>query len=60
MKQREAKKDLDEQCQGRPEEEEHRLNQDWRDDQKQRDLKESCESRIVSSLMEERKEEDIT
>ena len=31
-KQREAKEDLDGQCQGRPEREKHRLDQDWRGD----------------------------
>ena len=53
IKQREVKEDLDGQCQGRPEEERHQLDQDWRGDQKQRDLAESCKSLIVSSVMEE-------
>jgi len=57
VKQNEAKEDLDGQCQGRPEGEKHRLDQDWRGDQKQRGLGKSCKSLIVSSLMEERKEE---
>src|SRR6218665_4054836 len=35
-KQRKAMEDLDGQCQGRPEEEKHRLDQDWRGNQKQR------------------------
>ena len=54
-KQREAEEDLDGQCQGRPERAKYRLDQGWRDDQKQRGLEESCKSLIVSSLMEERK-----
>ena len=58
-KQRETEEDLDGQCQGRPEREEHRLDQDWRSDQKQRGLDESCKSLIVSTLMEERKEEEV-
>ena len=57
-KQREAKEDLDGQCQGRPEGEKHRLDHDWRSDQKQRGLEESCKSLIVSALMEEKKEEE--
>ena len=52
-KQREAKEDLDGQCQGRPEGEKHRLHQDWRGDQKQRGLEESCKNLIVSLLMDE-------
>ena len=52
-KQREAK---DGQCQGRPESEKHRLDQDWRSDQKQRGLMESSKCLIVSSLTEGRKE----
>ena len=58
-KQRETKEDLDGQCQRRPEGEKHRLDQGWQGDQKQqRGLEESCRSLIVSSLMEERKEEE--
>ena len=53
------KQDLDNvrdgQCQGIPEREKHRLDQVWRVDKKQR--KESCKSVIVSTLMDERKEE---
>ena len=56
-KQGEAKEDLDGQCQERPEAEKHRLDQDWRSDQKQRGLEESCKSLIVSTLIEKRKEE---
>jgi len=35
----------------------HRFDPDWRGDQKQRGLEESCKSPIVSTLMEGRKEE---
>src|SRR6218665_2205378 len=38
-------------------EKKHRLDQDWRCDQKQRGLEKSCKSLIVSSLMEERRED---
>ena len=57
-KQKETNADLDGQCQGRPEEEKHRLYQDWRGDQKQRCLEKFCKNLIVSSLMEEPKEEE--
>src|SRR6218665_1470424 len=57
-KQREAEEDMDGQCQLRPEGEKHRLDQDWRDDQNQRDLEESCKSFIVRTLMEEQNEEE--
>ena len=53
--QKEAKADLDGQCQKRPGGE----KQDWRGDQKLRGLEESCKSLIISSLMEERKEEEV-
>jgi len=49
----EAKEDRDGQCQGRPEREKHRFDQDWRGDQKQRGLEKSYKSLFVSSLMEE-------
>src|SRR6218665_1822775 len=55
----ETKEDPDGQCQERPEGEKHRLDHDWRGDQKQRGLEKSCKSLIVSSLREERKEEDL-
>ena len=48
---------LDGQCQGRPEGEKHRFDQDQRGDQKPRALRESCKSLIISTLMNERKEE---
>ena len=47
-KQSEAKEDLDGQCQGRPGGEKHQLD---------RGLEESFKSLIVSSLMDERKED---
>ena len=49
-KEREAEGSRDEQCQGRPEGEKHRLDQDWRGDQKQRGLEESCRSGILVKL----------
>jgi len=55
-KQRETVEDLDEQCRRRPEGEKHRLDQDWRGDQKQRGLEELCKSLIVSTRVEERKD----
>ena len=38
-------------------EKKYRLDQDWYSDQKQRGLEEFCKSLIVTTLMEERKEE---
>jgi len=55
----ETQEDLDRQCQGRPEGEIHLLDQDWRGDKKHRGLDKSFKSFIVSSMMEERKEEGI-
>ena len=53
-REREAEEDLDGQYQGRPEGEKHRL------EQKQRGLEEPCKSLIVSTLTEERKDEEET
>jgi len=41
-----------------PEGKKHRLDQNWQGNQKPRSLEKSCKSLIVSSLMEERKEEE--
>ena len=56
-KQREAEEDLDGQCQGRPEGEKHRLDQEWRGNQKPSVPEESGKNLNVSMLMEERREE---
>lgn len=44
---------------GRTWKKEHGLNQDWWSKQEQKGLEESCKSLNVSSLTEERKEEDV-
>src|SRR6218665_2129740 len=58
VKQNETKEDLDGQCQGKPEGEKHRLDQDWRGDQKQRGLEKLSKSLIGSLPSEERKEKE--
>ena len=59
-KQRESNEDLNGQCQGRPEGEKHQLDQDWRGDQKQRGLEESCKSLIRWSSEKKKKKKAIT